>query len=199
MKSSAPVPGQAGLPPGWSMGTDPCSGYPYYANLATGHTQWHPPQPEAPPPPPPPAALPAGWVAATDPASGHTYYTNPTTGQSSWTPPLPPPTFSTPIVSPPVAPAPVAPMAAAPARGCTVKIKWLPSSFAEADVRELFGKCGKITHVSLDRGDYSSQTTPKNGSVSFDAVGSAKAAVAEMDGLKLRRYTLQVELADDES
>ena len=53
------------LPPGWVTANDPGSGRQYFANPATGETQWHPPpgttmMPQPPsgvslPPPPPPA------------------------------------------------------------------------------------------------------------------------------------------------
>lgn len=185
LASSASAP----LPPGWSMGSDPASGYPYYANLATGQTQWHPPPPEPPPPPPPPAALPAGWVAATDPASGHTYYSNPSTGQSSWTPPLPPPTF----VAPPPRAAAAATPPAAPA-GATVKVRGLPASMSDTDVREMFSASGRVTHVALERDAYSSGQQPKSATISFDAPASAQVAIKTMDGTKMRAITLHVEL-----
>ena len=136
--SAPPATSTAPLPPGWTMGTDPSSGWPYYANPSTGQTQWHPPpaQPAA----PSGAGLPAGWVAAVDPASGHTYYTNPATGQSQWTPPLPPPTFACGGAG---AVAAAAPMGSAdPA----VKVRGLPATMSDADVRELFDKCGRISN-----------------------------------------------------
>lgn len=140
--SAPPATSTAPLPPGWTMGTDPSSGWPYYANPSTGQTQWHPPvaAPAAPAAPVAPsgAGLPAGWVAATDPASGHTYYTNPATGQSQWTPPLPPPTFGG---------GAGAMVAAASIRSAdpAVKVHGLPGSMSEADVRELFADSGRIS------------------------------------------------------
>lgn len=177
------------------MGTDPSSGYPYYANLHTGETQWHPPQPAAavaPPPPPPPAepALPAGWVKATDPNSGHVYYTNPTTGASQWTPPLPPPTL-TPVAT--------APRYAPVETGVGVAVKGLPASMSEADVKELFSSCGRILRVALERDAYSAGTHPKSGTVVFDQKASALEAVKQMDGIKMRAHTLKVELKDGDA
>ena len=196
-----------GLPAGWTMAHDPCSGYPYYCHVATGQTQWHPPQPEPaaaqpppPPPPPPPSSLPAGWVATTDPTSGQTYYANPTTGQSSWTVPVAPPTFGSAGASV-VTPAPMPVAAAAPSLSSShaVKAKGLPATMSEADVRELFASCGRIVHVSLERGPdgYSTATTPKSGTIYFDALGSAQTAVKQMDGTKLRAYTIKVEMASE--
>lgn len=42
------------LPDGWVKAFDPGTGLPYYANPATGETQWEPPRRRPPPPPPPP-------------------------------------------------------------------------------------------------------------------------------------------------
>ncbi|CAK0823810.1 unnamed protein product [Prorocentrum cordatum] len=39
----------ARLLPGWEVAVDPSTGYPYYANRATGQSQWEPPVEEAPP------------------------------------------------------------------------------------------------------------------------------------------------------
>ena len=61
-------------------------------------------------------------------------------------------------------------------------------------VRELFASCGRITLVSLERDGYSAGTSPKAGSVHFDAKASADVAVKTMDGIKMRAHTLKVEL-----
>ena len=128
--AGAPAAGWS-LPAGWTVGTDPASGWPYYVNLATGATQWEPPA-SAPPP------LPPGWQAVTDPSTGHVYYYNASTGASSWTPPQ--------AAAPSVAPAPAPPSDAA------VRVTGLPAAMSEAEVRELFGTCGRIVRVTLDRG-----------------------------------------------
>ena len=191
-----------GLPAGWTMAHDPCSGYPYYCHVATGQTQWHPPQPEPaaqpppPPPPPPPSSLPAGWVATTDPTSGQTYYANPTTGQSSWTVPVAPPTFGSAGASV-VTPAPMPVAAAAPS---------LSSPRGQGEGRGdhvertcgVLASCGRIVHVAKPRsrrvfyGD-----DAKSGTIYFDALGSAQTAVKQMDGTKLRAYTIKVEMASE--
>ena len=179
------------LPAGWSMAVDPASGVPYYANTATGVTQWHPP-------PPDPPALPAGWVMSTDPASFKPYFCNPRTGQTQWTPPapqapvLPPPTFA----AAPAYPAASAayPQAAPPSAEFAVKVRGLPPSMGDADVREIFGSCGRIVRVFLDRAAYSAGSAPKNATVAFDASASAELAVKQMNGIKMRSHTLVVEL-----
>ena len=180
---------QPGLPAGWTMGIDPASGHPYYANPATGVTQWHPPPPDPPPPPAAPAPLPPGWVAATDPASGHVYYSNVSTGQTQWTVPLTPPTFA-PM---PAYSAAAASVAATPS-GPGVRVRGLPASMSDADVREIFASCGRITAVVLDRSAYSSGSTPKGATVHFDASASAELAAKNMNGVKMRAATLSVEL-----
>lgn len=63
----------------------------------------------------------------------------------------------------------------------------------DADVREIFASCGRITKVNLDRPGYS-QGGPKGATLFFDAKASAELAVKQMDGVKLRGDTLHVAL-----
>ena len=71
---------------------------------------------------------------------------------------------------------------------------------SDADVREVFGGCGRVVGVSLERGGYSAgAAVPKAGTVTFDFVGSAQMAVDKMHGTKLRGTRLEVELAIDPS
>jgi hypothetical protein len=153
------------LPTGWSMGRDPATGTPYFANPATGATQWHPP--------PGSAQLPAGWETATDPSSGRTYYCNATTGQTQWTPPVPAgaPSFTLATAQASGAAALVEPP------GHSVRVRGVPASMAEADVKELFASCGCILRVVMDRSAYSAVVHPKTAHVYFDAPASADAAV----------------------
>ena len=177
------------LPGGWMSALDPNSGRTYYCCQATGVTQWHPPAPE----PPPSAQLPAGWMSALDPSSGRTYYCCQATGVTQWHPP--PPNLA---AAPPVAAGSAAAVAAAPRpSGASVRIRGLPSTMGEAEVRELFSTCGRIVRVYLDRADYSASQAPKSGVVSFDVLASAEVAVKQMDGTKLRQQTLSVSLASE--
>ena len=183
------APAGSALPPGWVAAADPTSGYTYYCCQATGVTQWHPPAPE----PPPSAQLPAGWMSALDPSSGRTYYCCQATGVTQWHPP--PPNLA---AAPPVAAGSAAAVAAAPRpSGASVRIRGLPSTMGEAEVRELFSTCGRIVRVYLDRADYSASQAPKSGVVSFDVLASAEVAVKQMDGTKLRQQTLSVSLASE--
>ena len=62
-------------------------------------------------------------------------------------------------------------------------------------VRELFDSSGRIVACSLERGGYSAGTQPKSATITFDALGSAQAAVRSMDGRSMRGQSLRVELA----
>jgi len=208
------------LPPGWSASVDPSSGYPFYVHAASGATQWHPPPAAPPPAAPPPQPLPPGWHAVSDPTTGGTYYANPATGASQWTvpqaepaPPLPsePPPPLPPEPPPPLPDAAVscgdgASSSAGGGRGggggggASVRVRGIPGSMSDADVREVFGGCGRVVGVSLERGGYSAgAAVPKAGTVTFDFVGSAQMAVDKMHGTKLRGTRLEVELALDPS
>ena len=184
------------LPSGWTMGVDPASGAPYYCNVALQITQWHPP-------PPDPPALPVGWIVSTDPTTGKYYYCNPATGESSWTaptPPPPPPPTPPPALPPPTfhAPPPSSHAGAASAHYSqpefAVRVRGLPPSMAEADVRDVFASCGRIVRCTIDRSAYSAGSSPKGATVCFDASASADLAVKQMNGTKMRNFTLQVDL-----
>jgi hypothetical protein len=160
---------------------------PYYCNPATGETRWDPPPVAAPP-------LPPGWTSAVDPASGCTYYHNSVTGTTQWEPPsaLPPPTFALPPHS--AGGGAHASQSSSTLSHAAVRVHGLPPAMSDSEVRELFGSCGKIVSVVLDRAGYSSGSVPKGGVVTFDAKGSADVAVAQMNGTKLRNNRLTVEL-----
>eukprot|EP00967_Tisochrysis_lutea_P132293 scaffold230772_cov40-Tisochrysis_lutea.AAC.1 len=187
--SSWTAPGCA-LPAGWSSVTDPGSGRSYYVHMASGATQWEPP------PNPTPSirdALPLGWHAVTDPTSGRTYYANPTTGESSWTIPLVPPAVQPPLPQPP--PSSSSSASTIHVTGPSVRIRGLPGSMSDADVREIFSSCGQVVSVSLERGAYSAGAdVPKGATVTFDSLGSAQTAVRQMDGTKMRGSRLDVTL-----
>ena len=202
MGAQLPAQHAAGvLPPGWCMGTDPASGRSYYANPSTGATQWHPPPAasNAPPAPTLPAAepsLPPGWSAATDPSTGRIYYANPQTGQTQWTPPVPAPNFGPPHSAqghPAAAPTTNA-VSAARAATFGVRVRGLPPSLTDPDVKELFAACGRITHMTLDRAASLNSSEPKSARLNFDARASAELAVKQMDGTKLRSHTIHVTL-----
>ena len=75
-----------------------------------------------------------------------------------------------------------------------MRVRGLPATMADADVRELFSSCGRITRVVLDRAAYSAGTAPKSALVYFDAIASAEVAVKQNDGIKMRQHTLSVAL-----
>lgn len=51
----------------------------------------------------------------------------------------------------------------------------VPGSMGDADLREVFGACGRITGVALDRGAYSfGAGVPKGATVTFDTLASAQ-------------------------
>ena len=202
------------LPPGWTVGTDPTTGHPYYANPSTGETSW------TPPPPP----LPQGWINAIDPTSGRPYFYHQASGVTQWEAPssAPPPPPPPPVPYPqPVAPAPnpqpgyaAAPYPQpgygaygaygassappAPSHGAlgggAVRVHGLPAAMGEAEVKELFSDSGRILRVELDRGAYSGGSQPKAATVTFDAKASAEVAIKTLHGKQMRQATLTVEL-----
>ena len=67
-------------------------------------------------------------------------------------------------------------------------------AMSEAEVKELFGSCGRISVVALDRPAYTSGTEPKGATVTFDTDAEAAEAL-KLDGTKMRSVMLRVELA----
>ena len=198
------------LPVGWVVATDPASGWPYYTHTPSGTTQWEPP-----PAPPPAPTLPAGWSAVLDPSSGRTYYANPSTGATQWEPPAdappplppppppPPPEPSAPLPSPVFAPAVAAVGSGAVGADASawrsgagteasVRVSGIPPDLADMDLKELFGSCGAVVSVRMDRGAYSAGSQPKSAVVRFDTPASAELAVKQMNGTRMRSNKLSV-------
>ncbi|KAL1503955.1 hypothetical protein AB1Y20_010373 [Prymnesium parvum] len=189
----------AALPPGWVVLFDAASGWPYYSHAPSGRVQWEAPPPAAyqpPPHPPTPAAhpaLPEGWQAALDPSSGYTYYCNASLGLTQWQPPA----LAPPASAPPPRAAGSAQWASASTAEASVQVHGIPPDLDDVALRELFGSCGQVVSVQLDRGNYSAGSHPKSAVVRFDVPASADLAVKQVHGTRMRSHQLTVKKLTD--
>jgi hypothetical protein len=155
------------------------------------------------------------WTGPHTAESGHQYWYNTRTANSEWIvpqqqsqlpqpPPQPqcyaPPAHLAQYPAHPYMPQPAAALPNAPAApavykpGCTLAIAGIPPDFMNADVRELFGTHGAITHLQLDRDSYSAGSGPKRGLITFDGSVGASSALKHLHGKQMRQHTLQVSL-----
>lgn len=168
------------LPAGWHAVPDPSTGHTYYANPSTGMSSWTRPVVQAPAAPAPCLPPDAPPLPPDSP---------PLHPDADPLPPDPPPhTPDTPPL-PPDTPA----GHAGQAQGPCVRVRGLPGSMSDADLRDIFSACGRVTAVAMERGAYSAGAdVPKSATVTLDSVGSAQAAVRQLHGSKLRGSRLEV-------
>ena len=73
-----------------------------------------------------------------------------------------------------------------------MQVTGIPPDLDDVSLRELFGSCGAVVSVQMDRGNYSAGTQPKSAVVRFDTPASAELAVKQMNGTRMRANQLTV-------